>query len=639
MRASSALTPLLLALLAGPALAAEEPPALAPQVAEGRLPSLAERLPAVPRSDLPAREDWVEGRYGGSLRILDRGGRDPRALVVMGYARLVAWQRDAEGATGGAARLVPDILERVEVEEGRIFTLRLRPGHRWSDGAPFTSEDFRFWWEDIANHPDLSPAGPPAVLVAGDELPIFEVLDETAVRFTWPVPNNRFLPALAATNPTFIYAPAHYLRTLHAGYGEPAALQAAAEAEELRGWVERFRRLDQPFRYGNPERPSLQPWINTTRPPAQRFVGLRNPYFHRVDGAGRQLPYIDEVVVEKTRAGLIPARAAAGEADLQAIGLGFEDAALLKRAEQDGRIRLRLWPIGRGAQLALYPNLNVADPDWRALLREPDFRRALSLGFDREEIARVLYQGFAIGGGNSVLPASPLYRPELREAWARYDPELASDLLDGLGLDEGYDGVRRLASGKRLGLVVETGDSDPAEVDVLELIAEYWRDIGLELRIRPRGRQALRDRIASGQTVMSLFYGLANGLATPDSPPSELAPTSDRQNNWPLWGLYGQTGGRAGEAPEQPEVQRLTTLDLAWSRAASAEARRLAWEEMLEIHADQVFTIGIVGRVLQPVVSSPELRNLPEEAPYLYDPGAYFGITRPDTYWLDRPAP
>ena len=79
--------------------------------------------------------------------------RDTRLIVVYGYARLVGYDQELE--------LVPDILKDVEVEDGRIFTLHLRKGHRWSDGQPFTSEDFRFWWEDVANNEALSPTGPP----------------------------------------------------------------------------------------------------------------------------------------------------------------------------------------------------------------------------------------------------------------------------------------------------------------------------------------------------------------------------------------------------------------------------------------------------------------------------------------------
>ena len=134
---------------------------------------------------------------------------------------------------------------------------------------------------------------------------------------------------------------------------------------------------------------------------------------------------------------------------------------------------------------------------------------------------------------------------------------------------------------------------------------------------------------------MSVFYGLANGLATPDMSPAELAPTSDRQNNWPLWGLHFQTAGRGGAAPDLPEASRLLTLYRDWSRAPDAAGRRAAWREMLALHADQVFTIGLIGQVQQPVVSDAGLKNLPERAHYLYDPGAYFGIHRPDTFWFE----
>ncbi len=620
----------LAALFAFTALAAEEPPLLAEEVAAGRLPPLAERLPVVPRRDVPARPDWKPGRYGGELRTLSRGGRDPRDLVILGYARLVAWELD----DAGAFRLVPDILESIEVEAGRAFTLRLRPGHRWSDGHAFTAEDFRFWWQDIANDPELSPNGPPPELLVDGEPPRFEVLDATTLRFTWPAPNSRFLPALAATSPRFIYAPAHYLKPFHPRHAARAELEAAAEAAGQRNWAARFQRLDRPFRFDNPERPTLQPWINTTAPPAERFVGRRNPYFHRVDGAGRQLPYIDRVIVARTQAKLIPAQAAAGAAGLQARGLSLADFTLLKQAEAGGKIKVRLWPIGRGAQLALYPNLNAADADWRALLRQADFRRALSLAVDREQINQVIYQGLARPGGNGVLPASPLFAPG--SDWARFDPSEANRLLDGLGLAaRDGDGIRLMASGRRLELVVETGETDPAEVDILELIAEQWRAVGVEMLIRATGRQNFRNRVQSGQTAMSVFYGLANGLASADMSPAELAPTSDRQNNWPLWGLHFQTSGRGGEAPDLPEASRLLALYRDWSRAPDAAGRGSAWREMLALHADQVFTIGLIGQVQQPVVSDVKLRNLPQRAHYLYNPGAYFGIYRPDTFWIE----
>jgi peptide/nickel transport system substrate-binding protein len=630
---------LLLALCVtlSPARAAEEPPFLAQAVAEGRLPPLAERLPAVPRRDLPAGPGWRSGRYGGELRMLERGGRDARALVVFGYARLLVWQRDAPNSQGGRTRLVPDILERVEVVDGRVFTLQLRRGHRWSDGAPFTAEDFRFWWEDVANDAALSPAGPPQELLVAGRPARFELLDETSVRFSWDRPNARFLPALAATSPLFIYRPAHHLKAFHARYADEARLNEQARALGLGDWAGLYLRRDEPFRFDNPALPTLQPWVNRSAPPAERFTGERNPYFHRVDAEGRQLPYIDRVILDRTQAQLIPVRAAVGESDLQAVGLTLRDFTVLKQAETQGRIKVALWPIGRGAQLALYPNLNAADPVLRALLREADFRRALSLEIDRDEINKVLYGGLAEPGNNALLPDSPLHRPALRRAWAQHDPARAGKLLDKLGLGERDSaGYRLRPDGQRLAMVAEAGDSDPAEIDVLQLIADDWRAIGVELLIHSTSRQAFRASIRSGRVPISIFYGLANGIATADMSPAELVPTDDRQNNWPLWGLHYRSGGQSGEAPDLPEALRLLELYEAWSRAPDEAARRAAWEEMLVINADQVFTIGLVGGVLQPVAYNARLRNLPERAVYLYDPGAYFGIYRPDTFWFEE---
>lgn len=622
----------LLTMVCASPVTAIEPPSLADAVAAGTLPPLAKRLPATPRRDLPDWDGWREGRYGGSIKTLTRTGRDPRDLVVLGYARLMTWEPDAKGGY----HLVPDILEKVEVEAGRIFTLYLRPGHRWSDGAPFTAEDFRFWWEAVGTYQTLSPQGLPPALLAGGHAPTFEVLDETTLRFAWPVANSSFLPALAATEPPFIYRPAHYLRQFHLLHRESQALEAEAKIARQPTWAALFEQRDQPYRLSNPDRPTLQPWINTTAPPAERYVGKRNPYFHRVDAKGRQLPYIDSVIIERSQAKLIPAQAAAGETGLQARGLSSADFTLLKNAESRGQIKVRLWPIGRGSQLALYPNLNAADTRWQSILRRPAFRRALSLAIDREAINQALYQGLAAAGANTVLPASPLSCCDRRQRWASYDPDQANALLKAIGLLRVEpDGPRQGPDGETVTLIVESGGADPLEIDVLSLVVENWRAVGIEAVARPTGRQAFRQRVRSGETVMSIFYGLANGLATPNMSPAELAPTDDRQNNWPLWGRHHESGALEGEAPDLPEVQELLALYKTWNQAETQKTRMDVWERMLEIHADQVFTIGLLGEVRQPIVSDARLRNLPDQGYYLFEPGAYLGAYRPDTFWLE----
>jgi peptide/nickel transport system substrate-binding protein len=151
--------------------------------------------------DFDADSGKTIGKPGGALHMLVARPRDTRLMVVYGYARLVGYNEDLE--------LVPDILKDVEVEDGRIFTFHLREGHKWSDGEPFTSEDFRYWWENVANNEALSPVGPPADLFVDGEPAKVEILDEHTVRYSWSKPNPFFLPLLAQATPQFIYMPAH----------------------------------------------------------------------------------------------------------------------------------------------------------------------------------------------------------------------------------------------------------------------------------------------------------------------------------------------------------------------------------------------------------------------------------------------
>ncbi len=331
---------------------------------------------------------------------------------------------------------------------------------------------------------------------------------------------------------------------------------------------------------------------------------------------------------------LIPAKTGAGEADLQARDVNFNNYTFLKRGEKVNGYRTFLWQPGKGAHVALFPNLNVNDPVWRAVLRDVRFRRALSLAIDRALVNQVLYFGLALEMNNTVLPQSPLFREHYRGAWARYDRKEAARLLDEMGLKRGRDGVRRLPDGRPLEIIVETAGESTEQTDVLELIRETWREVGIKLFSKPSQREAFRNRVFAGETVMSVWSGLENGLATADSGPDELAPTSQMQLQWPKFGQYHDTGGKAGEAVDIPEVKQLAELYRAWQASPTSFERARIWQAMLDLHVEQQFTIGVIAGVPQPVVARDKLMNVPEKGFYNWDPGAFFGIYRPDTFFF-----
>ena len=591
-----------------------------------RLPPVAERLPDTPLVvDLEAKGRSF-GTPGGVIRTLISRSKDVRQMVVYGYARLIGYAPDYT--------LYPDILRDVEVFEGRRFTLHLRPGHKWSDGAPFTSADFRYWWRHVVNNAEITPTGPPDFMYVDGALGSVSFPNVTTVVFEWPAPNPNFLPLLAQASPPFIYRPAHYLQQFHVDFADPDTLAAEVRRTRVNSWAALHNKRDDMYKFDNPDLPTLQPWMNTSDNDSSRQIFLRNPYYHRIDARGVQLPYVDVVEMTVVGGGLIAAKANAGEVDLQARGLDFSDVSILKKGELDGAdYRTLLWANGAASQIAIYPNLNFSDPVWRTVMRDVRFRRALSLGIDRRMINRALYFGLAKEGGMTALSTSPLFDPKALARWSDLDLDRANALLDDMGLTARTpSGLRRLPDGRPMEFVIETAGERQEVENALAIITDTWRELGIRLILRPLDRDILRNRVYAGVSMAAVWFGWDNGLPTPDTSPMYLAPTNQEFFAWPMWGQHYQTSGEAGTPPDMPEAQRLMALSQAWNTAEDVAERSRIWREMLAIHADQQFAIGILAEAPQPVVAARGLHNVPEQAIWAFDPGAHFGIHRIDEF-------
>ncbi|MBO6892341.1 MAG: ABC transporter substrate-binding protein [Roseibium sp.] len=612
-------------MIAGPSVALDlkETPGL-----DASLPPVAERVPSEPLVvDLEAKGRKV-GKQGGSLDTLIGRSKDVRLINVWGYARLVGYNDKLE--------LVPDILEDVEVEDGRIFTLHTREGHKWSDGHPFGAEDIRYYFEDVVSNEDLTPSGLPPFLEVNGKGPKFEVLDETTVRFTWDEPNPLFLPELAKSRPPFIYRPAHYLKQFHGKYGDPDFIAKEAAKVKKRSWAPLHGKKDDMYNARNVDLPTLQPWVRQRQDSDLRFILERNPYYHRVDSAGQQLPYIDQIVMTVAEGKLVPAKAQAGESNLQARNLSFSDITVLKKGEKQNNYVTALWSNTKGSEISILPNMTVKDPVWRELLRDTRFRHALSLGIDRNLINRVLFFGLGTPGNDTVLAASPLYKAEYTTKWAEYDPAKANALLDEIGLTErNKDGIRLMPDGRPLEIIVETAGESQTQIDALELVGENWREIGVKLFAKPSQRDNLRERAITGQLVMSVWTGMENGIPTSEMPPEDLAPVRGDFLGWHAWGDYYETDGEGGEKPDWAPAQRLMELYDAWLVSKTPDERNKIWEEMLQINAEETLRIGLVSGVRQPVVIK-GVENVPLEGIYGWDPGAHFGIHRMDEFFMSN---
>ncbi|KIN63433.1 Extracellular solute-binding protein, family 5 [Sulfitobacter noctilucicola] len=623
----------LLLLIATPALpqpVLQETTFWESEVSAGDLPPIAERIPETPLIvDLEAKGRTF-GTQGGTLRTMVTRSKDVRQMVVYGYARLVGYNSKYE--------LYPDILRDIEVIDDRKFIMHLRPGHRWSDGAPFTSDDFRYWWEKIANNSEITPSGTPEFMLVDDKPGRVTFPDLHTVVFEWDAPNPNFLPLLAQASPPFIYRPAHYLKQFHIEFAETESLANEVRRARVKSWAALHNKRDNMYKYDNPDQPTLQPWINASgRTSRQLFV--RNPYYHRIDAKGLQLPYIDVVNMDIVGGGLVAAKANAGEVDLQARGLDFPDIAILRKGETDGgNYRTLLWGNGVSNQITIYPNLNFRDPVWRDIMRDVRFRRALSLGIDRRMINRALYFGLAKEGGMTALSSSPLYKAEDLTMWSQMDIDAANALLDDMGLTERMpSGLRKLPDGRPMEFVIETAGERQEVENALAIVTDTWRELGIKLVMRPLDRDILRNRVYAGVTMAAIWFGWDNGLPTPGTSPRYLAPTNQEFFAWPKWGQYYATAGSAGEPPDIDAAQELLALSQDWDHTTNTAKRTEIWHRMLDIHAEQQFGIGILSEAPQPVVVSKKLRNVPETAIWAYEPGAHFGVHRIDEFYFEEP--
>ena len=339
-------TVLLFSIVGGNSTKAAEVPVLKEQVASGTLPPMADRLPEKPFVVDFGFEGKEQGKYGGDLKMLMGKAKDIGQITVYTYARLVGYGPDLT--------LQPDIVESFDIKNGSEFTFKIRKGHRWSDGHLVSSEDFRYFWEDMVNNETLGRKGIPTDMLINGEGPQFEVIDELTFKYSWKHPNPAFLPALAGPSALYIYRPAHYMKQFHEKYADKETLDAMVAEADAKDWASLHTRRQRQRRPENPDLPTLQAWRNTTPPPSTRYIFERNPFYHRVDPSGQQLPYIDRIIMNVVSKDVIPAKTGAGESDLQARYIRFDNFPFLKEAETTNNFKPISGHLVKGRRLRCF---------------------------------------------------------------------------------------------------------------------------------------------------------------------------------------------------------------------------------------------------------------------------------------------
>ena len=598
----------------------KEAPQLAALVQQGKLPPVAQRLPSEPMVLKPLEST---GKYGGTWRRAFIGPSDgENGNRIMASDKLLFW--DPSGS-----KIVPSVCKGYELsKDGKTTTLFLRKGMKWSDGAPFTADDFVFWYQDMYLNKDIVP-NPIADMAAGGKQGKLVKIDETTIQFQFENPYFLFPSMLAGDtligggqavrqaggNSFGAYAPAHYLKQFMPKYSSEAEVNAKARAAGFDNWV-RMLHVRKDWQL-NPELPTLGPW-RTTRPiNTPTWVMERNPFYYVVDTEGNQLPYIDSVVMTLAEnIEVANLRAMAGEYDLQERHMDLAKLPVILENRDRGKYDVHLDLAYNGADTTLHVNMNhTADAEIGKWLGNADFRRALSLGIDRDQLNETFWLGLGTPGSTApaeVMPESP--GPEWRKKWSVLDVAQANAMLDKLGLTrKDREGYRlRTDNGQRLIIqltAVKAFMDWPAHA---QMIAQQWRKIGIFADVKEQERGLAFQRVLAGEHHILVWTN--GGTELLYLYPSWALPV-DIAN-----GAYGieharwyASNGAQGTKPTDPHMLKALELFRAAAGMQEEERNKNA-QEIWKIMVDQQFHIGVCGQspaLMGVRLASRRLANIP----------------------------
>jgi peptide/nickel transport system substrate-binding protein len=589
-----------------------EAPMLRELVDAGMLPPVDERLPGTPEVVEVLEEI---GEYGGISRVAivnpNQLFGDPQA--IMGTELILRIGPDF-------STIVPGLAESWEFNaDATEQTLYLREGLKWSDGAPFTSEDFRFYWEDVANNEELSPAGPATDWRVGtDRTPMdMEIVDELTVKLSFVEPYVLvILPeAFYAGSQGGIWGPAHYGKQFHADYADETELNTMVADASFETWIELFQDR---MRVGSTipaqiDLPGMTAYIRVDDNP-ERHIYERNPYYFKVDAEGNQLPYIDRCEIEIAgNQELINAKLVAGEMSMLGRQSELASLPLYQQSSEAANIRILLWNSTTPCKMLFYPNQTALRPELREFFQNVDVRRALSIGIDRAEMNEVIHFGLGEPRQWSMWPSSKYFREGDDQVWSQFDPDMANQMLDDAGYgDRDGDGFRLFPNGERLSWVIQFDAELPDAQETIELAAEYWGELGLEVIQRPQERTLLEELVAANEIEMTVWDGDISDITWPNFPRLMLPGITNAKwgRAWELW-LLGETDNPVAEEPPEEVKQQWANWRAALAAATveeHVEKARVQWEWFQEYLPGW----GTVG-VPKPVVLKQNLRNFPEE--------------------------
>jgi peptide/nickel transport system substrate-binding protein len=564
------------------------------------LPPVEDRLPDEPLVVVPYES---VGQYGGTINFLSNATEAGTSdMLSTRHVNLLRFADDL-------STIVPNVAKDYEWNDDfTTLTFTLRKGHKWSNGEPFIARDVEFWYEDLMMNPNIREKPYPYLLVGGEPMTV-DVIDDQTVRFNLPSP----FPGLTATiawSYNQFFMPSHFLEQFHPeidsnadanaqALGFADGYDALAAYYGNSGWTDTptplLARPDLVDGLPYAAYPSLEAYM-TIEDTTEGRVYAANPYFHQVDTAGNQLPYIDyqnERYINENEIRLL--KLVNGEVDYKSQSVQLESAPQLLDGADAGGYQVQINP-GCGAALFSF-NVTHPDPEKRKVYGDIRFRQAMSIAMNRDEINDVAYYGLGKVEQFVGFSPAPDFVPEsIKMHMTQYDPDGASALLDEVGLkDVNGDGFRELPNGEALAINIDYATQGIGGVEV-ELVARYFNEVGIKTTFKEVTPDEYRGSQAANQLDVHV-WDKGQPLAIVAGNPETFKPPFGNYFNHTQgldWAAYIDSNGAEGTEPPQWVYDLSDGIDKFQSYALGTAESNEWGQKIATMLTEQSLLIGTV---------------------------------------------
>ena len=596
-----------------------EAPMLAEQVAAGTLEAVEDRIPdldnvLIQTTDASGAALSI-GNYGGNLNLGSADGSWGLARIAL--ESIIRYNTDGTYS--------PNVIKSYEYSDDyTVWTFHLREGMKWSDGDDFTADDITFWYYMIhVNNYDSKASW---TALKDNETGNFAVLtkvDEYTV--TWTFDTAKF-PQDFIENGDFkwCWAPSHYLADLipssyyveneyweDTGLSDEQVLANALAKGIEQSTVKDLGKQACYYFWNISGIPTLNSFVLSTNPDNNArdkalCIMERNAYYWKVDAEGNQLPYLDAVYFNTaSEDSTTELEFISGNIDVY----GVDMSAISTLMEQRDDAVLKVYAGSDWGSYQITFNQTCKDEKYQAVFSNIDFRHAISICVDREEVSELLHDGFLEAAQCAPAEGNVGYSEEYATKWTEYDTATAATLFESAGLVMGSDGYYDFADGTDFELTIYMYEGSCSD-DTYPVITKYFEAAGIKCAQKVLTVEAYDQEIDNNDWYCSLCpHTPVSGISL-KSRVAPFVPTAQAAEWYGEYGTYYGTNGESGIAPEaDSDMAKLYELYTEWTATPDNDERESIQAEIYEVLMDNMWTVAYLECAGNYVLISGDLMN------------------------------